>query len=47
VCVAKHVSHTFPILNGLKHGYMLLLLLSNFTLEYASRKVQESSRDWK
>jgi hypothetical protein len=32
----------FPIKNGLKQGDALSLLLFNFTLEYAFRRVQEN-----
>jgi hypothetical protein len=38
--VGKHLSHTFPIKNGLKQGDALSPLLFNFALEYAIRRVQ-------
>jgi hypothetical protein len=41
VHIGKHLSHNFPIQNGLKHDE-LLPLLSNFALEYAIKKVQEN-----
>jgi hypothetical protein len=39
VHIGKHLSDNFPIQNDLKHGDTLLLLLFNFALEYAIRKV--------
>jgi hypothetical protein len=39
VRICKHLSDKFPIQNGLKQGHTLSLLLSNFALEYAIRKV--------
>jgi hypothetical protein len=41
VYIGKYLSDTFPIQNGLKQD-ALSPLLSNFTLEYAIRKVQEN-----
>jgi hypothetical protein len=38
----KHLSDNFPIQNGLKQGYALLLMLFSFALEYASMGVQEN-----
>ena len=40
VLVGKYLSDTFPIKDGLKQGYALLLLLFNFALDYAVRSVQ-------
>ena len=40
VRVGKHFSDKFPIRNGLKQGDVLALLLFNFALKYANRKVQ-------
>jgi len=40
VWVGKNLSDMFPIRNGLKQGDALLLLLFNFALEYAIRRVQ-------
>ena len=40
VSVGKHLPDMFPIRNGLKQGDALLLLLFNFVLEYAIRRVQ-------
>jgi hypothetical protein len=41
VHIGKNLSDNFPMQNGLKQGDSLSALLSNFTLEYAIRKVQE------
>jgi hypothetical protein len=38
----KHLSHIFPIQNGLKQGDALSPLLFNFALKSAIRKVQEN-----
>jgi hypothetical protein len=38
--MGKHLSDSFPIQNGLKQGDALSLMLYNFALEYAIRKVQ-------
>jgi hypothetical protein len=39
--IGKHLSDTFPIQNGLKHGEALSPFIFNFPLQYAVRKVQE------
>jgi hypothetical protein len=38
VNIGKHLSESFPIQNGLKHGDVLSPLLLNFALEYAIRR---------
>jgi hypothetical protein len=47
VRIAKHLSDSFPIQNGLKQGDALSQLLSSFGLEYAIRKVQENQVELK
>jgi hypothetical protein len=42
VRICKQLSHGFPFESGLKQGCALSLLLFNFVLAYAIRKVQES-----
>jgi hypothetical protein len=42
VHIGTHLSHSFPIQNGLKQGDALSPLLSNFDLEYVTRKVQDN-----
>jgi hypothetical protein len=39
VRIGKHLSHSFPIQNGLKQGDASSPLFFNFALEYAIRKV--------
>jgi hypothetical protein len=38
----RHLSASFPIENGLKQGDALSPLLSNFAVEYATKKNQEN-----
>jgi len=40
ILVGKHLNDMFPIKNGLKQGDALSLMLFNFALEYAIRRVQ-------
>jgi hypothetical protein len=40
VRVSKHLSEMFPVKNGLRRGDALSLLLFNFAVEYAIRRVQ-------
>ena len=42
----NYLSSSFPIENGLKQGDALLPLLFNVALEYAIRKIQETTWDW-
>jgi hypothetical protein len=41
VHIGKYLPDSFPIPNGLKQRYAILLLLFNFGLEYTIWKVQE------
>ena len=41
--IGNYLSSSFPIENSLKQGDVLPPLLLNFALEYAIRKVQEST----
>ena len=40
----NYLSYSFPIENGLKLEDILISLLFNFVLEYATRKVQKTRR---
>jgi hypothetical protein len=42
VHIGKYLSDSFPIQNGIKQGDAISLLLFNFTLEYAVRKVWDN-----
>jgi hypothetical protein len=42
VCICKHFSDMFPVLNDLKQRDALLPLFFNFAVECAIRKVQEN-----
>ena len=41
--IGNYLSSSFAIENGLKQGDALSQILSNFALEYAFRKVQETN----
>jgi hypothetical protein len=45
VHIGKHLSHNFPIQNGLKQANALSLLLFNFALEYGIRKFRKTRWD--
>ncbi|KAJ4446396.1 hypothetical protein ANN_13092 [Periplaneta americana] len=45
VLIGQFLSDAFPIHCGLKQGDVLSPLLSNFTLEYAIRKIQDNRED--
>jgi hypothetical protein len=42
VCIGKSVLDAFPVYNGLKQGDVLSLFIFKFSLEYATRNVQEN-----
>jgi hypothetical protein len=42
ICIGRHLSHSFPIQNGLKQGDALTPLRLNFAIEYYIRKVYEN-----
>ena len=41
--IGNYLSSSFPIENGFKHLSAILLLLLNFALKYAIKKVQETN----
>jgi hypothetical protein len=45
ICIGKHFSVSFPIQNCFKKGDAISPLVFNVVLEYAIRKIQQSSLD--
>jgi hypothetical protein len=46
VCIGKHLSHDFPVQNGLKQGDTLLPMLSNFALVMPLGRPNKTRWNW-